>query len=737
MRTPAIATFLLSAINSLGAITWEFEEDTQGWQIRLGGSSGSFFPPLDAVVEEGVLRIPVTEQFLEQVDFRDEGYLYDRYPVLISPQLNLDSGLFDRVEIRLRFVHPDPVATGVFLSWINDIEASEFGVSHIELSGILVPAVFTSEWQEVVFHPLDEEEQWDSDATWGGILEEIRLSIDLFESSEERREPVDLGELPKWVEIDRIVLTGVEERLQGELPPPEVSATHAPGLLFGPSQFVPMGQEGLGRATTTGFPGTGIADLDGDGDLDVLVPWGASGPDRGGFVAAMNDGTGVLSEIQRPVPSRAVDFHPIYYLGGLADANGDGLVDLFYRHVGLGVWLTDAEAPGRYVHQAIAGMGPDDQDGDGVHDGLPQYLDDFDGDGDVDLLVSVDRWTTGDSFLRLLLNDGEGDYSLGDFWEFPQYWARRVRDFDGDGKLDLRWFPIDSLYNPRARIVMLLSYNILESGTEQTFEMVVEDASGLDYPMPFAYGDFSGDGAFDMILPGRTVEEWGRDRHSMLIAVNDGTDRHFELMPWQGEEVVYDHISDFPTSIDLNGDGLLDVVVANRHRRTGRNVIVYLGQKDGFPIEEGRYGLAGFGNAVWPGDLDADADLDLVVIDGQYRGGGLHVLYNRLDPATAVEPVSAAVPAAHSLGQAYPNPFNPDVVVPLTLAQAERQVTVRVYNSLGQEVRHLARGPLAAGHHSLSWDGRDRGGLPVASGSYLLKVSAGDWEAARKVVKVR
>ena len=44
------------------------------------------------------------------------------------------------------------------------------------------------------------------------------------------------------------------------------------------------------------------------------------------------------------------------------------------------------------------------------------------------------------------------------------------------------------------------------------------------------------------------------------------------------------------------------------------------------------------------------------MIDGQYRGGGLHVLYNRLDPATAVETVSAAVPDAHALGQAYPNP---------------------------------------------------------------------------------
>ena len=64
-------------------------------------------------------------------------------------------------------------------------------------------------------------------------------------------------------------------------------------------------------------------------------------------------------------------------------------------------------------------------------------------------------------------------------------------------------------------------------------------------------------------------------------------------------------------------------------------------------------------------------------------------------------------------------------------------MTVRVYNSLGQEMRTLEQGPLAAGHHSLAWDGRDGGGQPVASGSYLLKVSAGDWEAASKVVKAR
>ena len=726
MRTPAIAAFLLIAATSPRAITWEFEEDTQGWQIRLMSNYSSFFPPLDAAVEEGVLRIPVTEQFLGQA----------RYPVLISPKLDLDSGLFDRVEVRLRLVHSDPVATRLFLSWINDDNEHVLDLdSHLILSGLNAPAVFTSEWQEVVFHPLSSVEQWVEaeqryvEVEWGGNVQEIRLTVDLFEDTEEHPEPLDLSELPDWVEIDRIVLTGVEERLQGELPPPEVSATGAPGLLFEPAQFVPMGQEGLGLAGDEGF--SGIADLDGDGDLDVLVPWGASSPDRGGFVAAMNDGSGVLSEVRRPVPSGAIEGQPFYSLAGLVDANSDGRVDLFYRYGGLRVWLTDAEAPGGYIYEAVPGMGPDDDwDGDGIHDGYPKVFRDFDGDGDVDMLAGVFRWaTTGDSFLRLLLNDGAGRYSLGKTWELPQFWIGPVRDFEQDGQLDAIWFQVDS--QPRSRILLPMSSGILEAGMEQTFEMVVEDASVLNWPAPVEYGDFNGDGAFDMVFPGRIA---GRDWRGLLIAENDGSNRDFKLQPWLDEEIVF---IKFPNGYDLNGDGLLDVVMTNHNKRTGRNVIVYLGREDGFPVEEGRYGLGGFGNEVWAGDLDADADLDLVVIDGQYRGGGLHVLYNRLDPATAVETVSAALPEAHSLGQAYPNPFNPNVAIPLTLAEDQRQVTVRVYNSLGQELRHLEQGPLAAGYHSLSWDGRNRGGQPVASGSYLLRVSAGDWEAARKVVKTR
>jgi flagellar hook assembly protein FlgD len=65
------------------------------------------------------------------------------------------------------------------------------------------------------------------------------------------------------------------------------------------------------------------------------------------------------------------------------------------------------------------------------------------------------------------------------------------------------------------------------------------------------------------------------------------------------------------------------------------------------------------------------------------------------------------------------------------------EVTLRVYNLLGEEVITLLRGKMTAGMHTLRWDGRDAGGLAVGSGVYLLKVEAGAQTAVRKMVITR
>ncbi|MCB1185138.1 T9SS type A sorting domain-containing protein [bacterium] len=83
------------------------------------------------------------------------------------------------------------------------------------------------------------------------------------------------------------------------------------------------------------------------------------------------------------------------------------------------------------------------------------------------------------------------------------------------------------------------------------------------------------------------------------------------------------------------------------------------------------------------------------------------------------------VPARTALGVPYPNPFNPQVRIPFSLA-AGADVSLTVYDLRGRLVRHLAAGDHAAGFHAVMWDGTDDAGEGVASGTYFLKLREGD-----------
>jgi hypothetical protein len=94
------------------------------------------------------------------------------------------------------------------------------------------------------------------------------------------------------------------------------------------------------------------------------------------------------------------------------------------------------------------------------------------------------------------------------------------------------------------------------------------------------------------------------------------------------------------------------------------------------------------------------------------------------------------VPAESSLGANYPNPFNPDTVVPFALSSGGK-ARLAVYSLLGQEVAVLVDGVLPAGNHRVAWDGRDALGRSVASGTYILRIEAGRFTAVRKLMLLK
>ena len=104
----------------------------------------------------------------------------------------------------------------------------------------------------------------------------------------------------------------------------------------------------------------------------------------------------------------------------------------------------------------------------------------------------------------------------------------------------------------------------------------------------------------------------------------------------------------------------------------------------------------------------------------------------------ALQFAAMAAPRETTLLPNYPNPFNPETWIPYQLASPS-DVTVYIYAVNGSLIRHLPLGHQAAGmYHGRSraayWDGRNELGEPVASGIYFYTLTAGDFNATRKML---
>lgn len=85
----------------------------------------------------------------------------------------------------------------------------------------------------------------------------------------------------------------------------------------------------------------------------------------------------------------------------------------------------------------------------------------------------------------------------------------------------------------------------------------------------------------------------------------------------------------------------------------------------------------------------------------------------------------------NSLYENYPNPFNSSTSIKFQL-QNSGYVSLNIYNSAGQLVKRLINEWQTAGEHYANWDGTDESGQPVASGTYIYQLKAGDYRAVNK-----
>ena len=83
------------------------------------------------------------------------------------------------------------------------------------------------------------------------------------------------------------------------------------------------------------------------------------------------------------------------------------------------------------------------------------------------------------------------------------------------------------------------------------------------------------------------------------------------------------------------------------------------------------------------------------------------------------------------LGQNYPNPFNPETTINFSLPKDEF-VTLKIYNSLGEEIAVIINSFKNAGSYEIKFDGNE-----LSNGVYFYELKAGSFSSIKKMILLK
>jgi hypothetical protein len=103
------------------------------------------------------------------------------------------------------------------------------------------------------------------------------------------------------------------------------------------------------------------------------------------------------------------------------------------------------------------------------------------------------------------------------------------------------------------------------------------------------------------------------------------------------------------------------------------------------------------------------------------------------------ENTPSPIPMDFRIGQNFPNPFNSTTVIPFSLPMLldHQPVSVKIFNTTGQEIAVLLNQELPEGSYLVRWDGTTRSGSAAASGVYFYTVTIGLKQQTGKMMLVK
>jgi hypothetical protein len=325
-----------------------------------------------------------------------------------------------------------------------------------------------------------------------------------------------------------------------------------------------------------------VGDFNGDGIPDLAI---SAVP--ASILLGKGDGT-----FQTPVFSGNVFFAGFGVAAG--DLNGDGKLDVIAgSNDGIFVMLGDGR--GNLSNPVDIGFGPNP---------VQVALADVNGDKKLDAVV-LD--SLGSAFWVLL---GNGDGTFQAATRYPMSAAQGlapgilIADLNGDGNLDVA--VTGATLVPNAQFVYNNGTILVFSGNgDGTFQPGVQYNASANTTWALVTGDFNSDGLPDLVfVSGRqsTPTQVG-----LMFGKPDGTFQSPSTYP-------VGQIPGLPVLADLNGDGVLDMVVANAG--IVGNLSVLIGNGDGTFQPAVTYPTAFGAGSVVVGDFNGDGKPDLAVGNG-------------------------------------------------------------------------------------------------------------------------